>query len=508
MTSSASPARPNLTSVKTPGKEAPAAARTAQRGSSTWIPRLLFALGDIVGLLSVLATIYLIAGWVSPTHAPGVFEYALPIVLPVMLIAYAITGLYGNPVTHPALEMERISAVSGVMGVTVGGTVAVVGAGLVPGSALLPGLFIIAGGLIGAVVMPVCRCMIRVLCGPLDWWGLPAVIVSDGQIGHRIVDTLERWPEIGLRPVAVVEAGGAASMSEDETQGLPADLSVSLDPNGALHLARTVDVPYVILALSGMKHVDRSKLLAHYSKFFDHVLVVGDAEGAPIFWTTGRSGRGLSGYGIRNFALQPMARVVKRTVDLLLGTIGMILVAPVFLTIVLLIRADSPGPVFFRQERMGREGRVFTVLKFRTMHLNAQAMLQDILDTDPEKRREYEHYHKLQDDPRVTPIGRVLRRFSLDELPQLLNVLWGDMSLVGPRAYMPVELPKMNGLSRAVLQTPPGITGLWQVSGRNNIHFEGRVELDVHYIQNWSPWLDLYLLVRTFPVVVTGKGAG
>jgi lipopolysaccharide/colanic/teichoic acid biosynthesis glycosyltransferase len=175
--------------------------------------------------------------------------------------------------------------------------------------------------------------------------------------------------------------------------------------------------------------------------------------------------------------------------------------------IALMIRMDTPGPVFYRQYRMGRDGRCFPVLKFRTMRVDADRVLAEVLDARPALRREYEQYHKLADDPRVTTIGRVLRRYSLDELPQLWNVLRGDMSLVGPRAYMPSELPKMKGLAAAVLQTPPGITGLWQVSGRNHLSFAHRVDLDVHYIQNWTPWLDWYIFIRTFPVVFAGDGA-
>ena len=186
---------------------------------------------------------------------------------------------------------------------------------------------------------------------------------------------------------------------------------------------------------------------------------------------------------------------------------GTLVLAPVLAVIAVLIRMDSAGAVFYRQERMGAQGRIIPILKFRTMYEDAEQKLADILASDPERRREYERYHKLQDDPRVTRIGTFLRRYSLDELPQILNVLRGEMSLVGPRAYMPSELTKMNGLARAVLQSPPGMTGLWQVSGRNHLSFADRVNLDVHYIQNWSPWLDLYLLVRTGPVVLSGEGA-
>ena len=156
---------------------------------------------------------------------------------------------------------------------------------------------------------------------------------------------------------------------------------------------------------------------------------------------------------------------------------------------------------------MGREGRCFDVIKFRSMYENAEEKLHDILREDPDRREEYEMFHKLRDDPRITRIGRVLRRSSLDELPQLLNVLKGDLSLVGPRAYMPRELPKMIGLERTVLQNRPGLTGLWQVSGRNELQFQERVYLDVHYVQNCSLWMDIYILIKTLPVVLTGNGA-
>ncbi|MFB6230707.1 MAG: sugar transferase [Salinibacter sp.] len=130
-----------------------------------------------------------------------------------------------------------------------------------------------------------------------------------------------------------------------------------------------------------------------------------------------------------------------------------------------------------------------------------------MLHADPHRRKRYEQYHKLDDDPRVTDVGQFLRRYSLDELPQLLNVIRGEMSLVGPRAYLPSELSEMDGLETVILQTPPGVTGLWQVSGRNQLTFGERTALDVHYVQNWSLWLDLYLLVRTIPTVLTGEGA-
>jgi Undecaprenyl-phosphate galactose phosphotransferase WbaP len=275
----------------------------------------------------------------------------------------------------------------------------------------------------------------------------------------------------------------------------------------APHLATEFDIPYAIVSMPSLTGTERANLLMRCAKFFDHVLVLPDEPSLPAFWTTARSGEGLFGYSVQNTSLRPVERFVKRTVDLLGAGLVMLLLMPVLAMIAVAISRDSPGGVLYRQERMGLNGGIFTVLKFRTMYADADQKLDRILAAAPARRREYERYHKLQDDPRVTPVGRFLRRYSIDELPQIFNVLCGDMSLVGPRAYMPGELPEMNGLSRAVLQVPPGITGLWQVSGRNALSFEERLDLDVHYVQNWSAWLDLYLLVRTVPTVVSGDGA-
>jgi len=184
----------------------------------------------------------------------------------------------------------------------------------------------------------------------------------------------------------------------------------------------------------------------------------------------------------------------------------LVLTLPLMGVIALAVRLESGGPVLFAQERLGHGRRRFRVLKFRTMRRDAER-LEDILARDPALRREYEVYHKLRDDPRVTPLGRFLRRSTLDELPQLLNVLRGDMALVGPRPYMPEELRDMDGAEAVILEVPPGITGLWQISGRTAVSFKSRLDMDVYYIRNWTLWLDLYILLRTVAAVAIRRGA-
>jgi lipopolysaccharide/colanic/teichoic acid biosynthesis glycosyltransferase len=200
-------------------------------------------------------------------------------------------------------------------------------------------------------------------------------------------------------------------------------------------------------------------------------------------------------------------RLVQRALWLTLVVLSLPLWLPVLVLLMVAVKLDSPGPIFFSQDQLGRQGRRIRPLKFRTMHLGAEARLQALLAAGGPLAEEYARHHKLKADPRVTRVGRLLRRTSLDELPQLWNVLAGDMSLVGPRPYLPRELPAMGGHEGTILQVRPGLTGLWQVSGRNQTTFAARVQFDVAYVQQWSLWQDLRILGRTLWVVLLGVGA-
>jgi lipopolysaccharide/colanic/teichoic acid biosynthesis glycosyltransferase len=195
--------------------------------------------------------------------------------------------------------------------------------------------------------------------------------------------------------------------------------------------------------------------------------------------------------------------LLKRGVDVVTAAAGLVLLAPVFAVLALAIRLDSHGPVFFRQDRYGRGGRIFRIVKFRTMVDGAEVQRHALAD-----RNEVDGpLFKLREDPRVTRVGRVLRRYSLDELPQLWNVLRGDMSLVGPRPFVTHEADQITGWAQRRLDICPGMTGLWQVSGRNDIPFEEMVTLDYIYVTNWSLWWDVKLLFQTIPTVLARRGA-
>jgi exopolysaccharide biosynthesis polyprenyl glycosylphosphotransferase len=193
----------------------------------------------------------------------------------------------------------------------------------------------------------------------------------------------------------------------------------------------------------------------------------------------------------------------KRCLDILLSLIGIILAAPLFALSALLVRLTSPGPVIFRQTRVGCGGRTFTLFKFRTMYSDAEARKASLMHLNEADGPVF----KMKDDPRITPAGRVLRKFSLDELPQLINVLQGDMSLVGPRPPVPYEVALYGEREKRRLSVLPGLTCLWQISGRSNLSFDRWMELDLLYIETMSFWGDIRIILRTIPAVISARGA-
>ncbi|WP_419805477.1 sugar transferase [Terriglobus sp.] len=200
-------------------------------------------------------------------------------------------------------------------------------------------------------------------------------------------------------------------------------------------------------------------------------------------------------------------RVLKRTLDFALAIVIMPLIAPLLLCIAIAVRVGSPGPIFFGHARHRDRDTLFVVWKFRTMHENSATILQNYLNTHPEAKHEWTISHKLKNDPRVTPIGHFLRRTSLDELPQIWNVLLGTMSFVGPRPITTAEIERYGDNFVSYCKVKPGITGLWQTSGRNATTYQERVLLDARYASNWSLWMDLRILLRTFRAVWQGHGA-
>ena len=266
---------------------------------------------------------------------------------------------------------------------------------------------------------------------------------------------------------------------------------------------------YAVLATSKNPATDQGLVIRKLCRRFRRVIVLAPeaTESYGGLWMRTAQCGALPGWEVRDRLLSRSNRLLKRSLDLALATLAspaLILVVPV---VAVLLKITSRGPVFFGGNRIGENGRRFKAWKFRTMVDDADRRLERDLAQNPHVRAEWERREKLHCDPRITRIGRWLRRTSLDELPQIWNVIRGEMSMVGPRPMLPDEVGKYESSYELYTRMRPGITGLWQVSGRNNTTYAERVRLVSFYVRNWSMWLDLYILSRTFGAVVTGHGA-
>ena len=249
------------------------------------------------------------------------------------------------------------------------------------------------------------------------------------------------------------------------------------------------------------------KLQSTESFKFKNIILLNEDFLSLSIWSEPVDFGGVIGIEIPQTYLSQSQKTTKRALDLVVSLAALPFLALISLIISLAIRLDSPGPVFFKQKRIGQEGKIFNIFKFRTMYQDAETRLKNILAADISLQTEWDETMKLKDDPRITKVGNFLRKTSLDELPQFINVLLGNMSLVGPRPIIPPEAVKYGENIEFYQHVKPGITGIWQISGRNEIEYTMRVQIDISYFRNWSVWYDLYILMRTPVAVIREKGA-
>lgn len=327
----------------------------------------------------------------------------------------------------------------------------------------------------------------------------PAVIVGANQEGRWLAEQLLSWETSGLHLVGFV----------DKKAPVTTPLFHSLVSLGSVdqlgEIIKRYNIGEVILSSSAFS--TRDYLLEIFKKY-------GVSDQVNLHMSSGLYEIITTGLTVNEFAYVPLVHVnkvrltgadnfVKFVMDYLITLTALLFLSPVLLLIAVLVKFTSPGPIIHKRRVMGLNGKQFDALKFRTMVINGD----EILEKYPELKAELERNHKLKIDPRITRIGAFLRKYSLDELPQLFNVLKRDMSLVGPRMISPEEVAKYEQFDMNLLTVLPGITGLWQVSGRSDITYDERVRLDMYYVRNWSFWLDLQILFQTIPVVFKGHGA-
>ncbi len=416
-----------------------------------------------------------------------------PLIL-VFLAIYAMMGLYSGVAMGPPEEIRRATiSSSGLFLLLSALTVSWRGASLVFTWPLITAL------LLSVVLVPLCRGAVRLWLSRREWWGYPTVIIGAGETGRMALRAIRQQPGLGLKPIAIVDPNSFVR----EIYGVPVYRAM----NTISSLVSRESSAYAIIAMPESLSSDFMRFIEqNVVPHFAHVLVIPSLFSWSHLWMRPKSLGNMLGLEMPQTS-RPGHEFFKRLLDVVVSGGLMVFLAPLFFGVALAIKLDSPGPALFGHRRIGRRGSFFQAWKFRTMLLNGDEILKQHLSENEAAREEWERDHKLRNDPRVTRVGRILRKTSLDELPQLWNVLKNEMSLVGPRPIVQAEVSRYGAAFSEYTCVKGGLTGLWQVSGRNDTTYDERVRLDTMYVRNRSVWLDLFILYRTVGVVLFGSGA-
>jgi Undecaprenyl-phosphate galactose phosphotransferase WbaP len=431
--------------------------------------------------------------WVSPEYTLSFYLQLYPVV-GIFIAAFFVCGLYPGILLHPAEEVRRVFYCASSLFLLIATTTF-----LFHNAAIYSrSVFLVTWAAVAPFVL-LARHVARQRFAGKPWFGIGAIVLGSSPAAKRVIRSLKDT-RLGMRITGV--------LTEDQIGAWESDLPPILGSfSSAAEIATAGAASYAIIVLPDKSSAEISQIIRDRCVGFERVLFVPDLPGVCSLGITAREIAGSVGFEMPQRLFHSGARAVKRVIDLVASALGLLLLSPFLVLIAAVIKITSRGPVLYRNERFGLGGRPFHAFKFRTMVTNGDEVLNEYFANRPDLLLYWENHHKLKEDPRVTVIGRWLRRFSLDELPQLLNVLIGEMSLVGPRPILPGEVPKYGMSYKTYARVRPGMTGLWQVSGRNNTAYEERISFAEYYVHNWSIWLDFYTLARTVRVVLTGDGA-
>lgn len=466
----------------------------------TALARLAVIAGDVVLLnLAFLLAYWMryilgIGGEVSEQFLVdlGAYGYIQGAFAAIWVSVFALAGQYRRPTITPFLD--QAATILGGSGFAMMLTLAVVF--VFRGYAYSRWLFFFAWA-IAVVLLCLARGALLLLVAYLRSRGIGvrrALVVGGDSLGMLVMHILATEPGLNYQLVGFVQENGTGDVGRFKCLGQLSELE---------SVVREHRIDEVMIALPASAHHSIPQITEHCRSQNISFKLVPDLYELSLSHMDIEELRGIPLIGVTEPSIQGTALLLKRTFDIGISVLLLILGAPLWGLIALLIKLDSPGPVLFSQERVGKDAKVFKAHKFRSMRQDAERDLENLAVNNEATGPLF----KIKNDPRVTPVGSWLRRTSLDEIPQILNVLAGDMSLVGPRPALPAEVDKYEPWHRRRLQAAPGLTGLWQVSGRSDVPFDEMVMLDIYYIQNWSLALDLKTLLRTIPAVLSGRGA-
>ncbi len=435
-------------------------------------------------------------GFINRAYYAG-FAYLL---IPLWLILFVLFRMYDPAVLFGGLQ-EYANAFNAC---TVGIMIVIVASYLDPSLLVARGWLLIAWSLSIFLVFLERFAFRRVIYNlrQRGHFMSPAYIVGANQEGIAIAEQLISAPIAGINIIGFLD--DTMKVGEEVLPGLV----VHGPTTRAEILVQRFGIERLIVATSG---VQRDKLLDVFRRYMN-------SNDVSVWLSSGMYEIMTTGVRVQDVGSVPMVSVnrvrltgpnivAKAILDYVGATLGLIVLSPLFLIVAILMKRTDPGPIFYPRRVVGVGGKEFNAFKFRTMVVNSQEVLDDLLARDPEAREEWNKYYKLKNDPRITRIGAFLRKTSFDELPQLVNVLRGEMSLVGPRMITMEEVEKYGRWGLNLHTVKPGITGLWQTSGRSELTYEERVRLDMRYIRNYTIWLDIQILIQTVPAVLMSRGA-
>ncbi|MDR0761038.1 MAG: undecaprenyl-phosphate galactose phosphotransferase WbaP [Treponema sp.] len=468
--------------------------RARYRQTSSALLAVILGLSDLLGVMLSFGTGFFLVNLydlsvINFKSFVGYWPY-----LPIFIIIFQIFRLYPGISLAPAEELKNFTIAS-----------------LIAHGGIIISRFIedrefdaisaafIISFIVSCYILLVCRSCTHSFLKRIKLKGIPAVIFGSGPAGTMIVDRLLANRKMGYVPVLILDDDPA---SGDFYREIP----IIHDTGLGYEIVKRFNIKMAIIAMPELERTGASWPLKKSITSFRYNVLISDFSGISNIWMSVRDFDGVLGLAASHRLKMPWNLKIKRFVDLFIVIFGGSLILPFLLFIALLIKATTPGPVLYKHNRLGLNGKTIGVYKFRSMVIDAEERLKKMLE-DPKIREEWEICHKLKDDPRITPIGRFLRRTSLDEFPQIINVLKGEMSLVGPRPVTEDEVKKYGDDFNRIFSVKPGMTGLWQVSGRSDTDYRDRVIYDTYYLQSWSLWLDLWVLYKTSGVVLKGKGA-
>ena len=411
------------------------------------------------------------------------------------IILITINGNYPGRGTIAVLELRNIVQAISTAYFLTGGVIFLT----IPASNYSRSMFLISW-ILSCLFVPFGRFAVRKFFSLQSWWGEPVAIIGFPKEIVYLYKDVKKCRRLGFRPVVGLYL--PTDEKREETTYLP---FYPLNET-VLEFIKSRNIKTVIVSIPPKEFRNQNPNLFNLlEKNFIRSIFILDNLSFGFLWGKPIDIEGRPAFQLQHNLLNPVTQAVKYLTDRLLMLILFLPILIIILITAVIVWIDSPGKIFYTQKRIGKNKKTFYIYKFRTMIPGAEDLLSSILEENPHFKKEYEKYHKLEEDPRLTSVGKWLRRLSLDELPQIFNIVRGEMSFIGPRAYMPSELPKIDN-GDLIFRIRPGLTGWWQVMGRNETTFEQRLKMDVYYINNWSLWMDLYIFLKSFWVLLSGKG--